>query len=375
MICINVRSPFVVSIGDYGATQTGSRVKLSIYQKGVTPPTSGVGYYSRSKNVPSATQRETRYNISNYVKEFFQHTYQSSIGSTPTNAPVEDWIFVDVELAWYNGTTYTVISNTTYVGLDGYNNYMYGANQVYETDKMYLLLNDAITRNVKKSSDKSFNLLVQALNAGEKADVVYTTTYLGSPYTVTRPIVTSSDARSIYNKKIALSLENSFPAQFNENNITLIDLKWFAGVILRMNIPFYIQIIAECKYTPVQCTFINRYGGWETLAFFKAQSNSISVKNTEYKLTQTDLNYNSYIGQFKTFNTNGRQKIKLNTGFVDENYSEIISDLLLAETILLDDVPVTVKTTSTEFKNTLKDKNINYEIEFEYAFNLINDVI
>ena len=375
MIVINVRSPYIVTIGDYGATQTGSRVKLSIYQKGVTPPTSGVGYYSLSKNVPSATQRATRYNISNYVKEFFKHTYQSAIGSTPTNAPVGDWIFVNVELAWYNGTTYTVISTTTYIGLDGYTNYTNGANQQFGTQEIYVLLNELITRNVKKLSEKSFNILVECPSAGNKADVVYTTTYLGSPYSVTRPIVTTGDARGIYNKKIKSSLDTSFPTQFNENSITLIDLQWFASTTATLNIPLYTQIIEECKYAPIECTFVNRFGGWETLTFFKAKSNSIAVKNTDYKLTQIALSYDSTIGQFKSFNTNGKQTIKLNTGFVEENYNEIISDLLLSETILLDDVPVNAKTQSTNLKTSLKDKNINYEIEFEYAFNLINDVV
>ena len=131
----------------------------------------------------------------------------------------------------------------------------------------------------------------------------------------------------------------------------------------------------ECKYTPVECSFINRYGGWEFLTFFKAQSNSISAKGTDYKLTQSAINYNTAIGQFKTFNINGKQTIKLNTGWVDENYSELISDILLSETVLLNDIPVTVKSQSSDFKTTLKDKNINYELEFEYAFNLINDVV
>jgi hypothetical protein len=49
--------------------------------------------------------------------------------------------------------------------------------------------------------------------------------------------------------------------------------------------------------------------------------------------------------------------------------------LLLSETVLLDDVPVEIKTQSSDIKTSLKDRNINYEMEFEYAFNLINNVI
>jgi len=74
-------------------------------------------------------------------------------------------------------------------------------------------------------------------------------------------------------------------------------------------------------------------------------------------------------------NTTGKKTIKLNTGFVTQDYSELITDLLLSETILLDNVPVTVKTKSVELKTHIKDKMINYEIEFEYAFDIINNMI
>jgi hypothetical protein len=75
------------------------------------------------------------------------------------------------------------------------------------------------------------------------------------------------------------------------------------------------------------------------------------------------------------FNVNGSQSIKLSSGFVPENYSDLIQDLLLSETVLLDGLPVKVKTQSTTLKTSLIDRNINYEIEFDYAFNLINNVI
>ena len=179
-------------------------------------------------------------------------------------------------------------------------------------------------------------------------------------------------AAASYNLKVPISLV-IFQSIFENGckvTITLTPVSGSPTVFI-----FYSYPIEECKYTPVRCSFINRYGGWKDIIFFKAQSNSISVKGTDYKLTQSAINYNTAIGQFKTFNTNGKQTVKLNTGFVDENYSELITDLLLSETVLLDGKPVTVKTQSSDLKTNLKDKNINYEVEFEYAFNLINDVI
>jgi hypothetical protein len=47
----------------------------------------------------------------------------------------------------------------------------------------------------------------------------------------------------------------------------------------------------------------------------------------------------------------------------------------MSEVVLLDNKPVIVKSTSSDYKTHLKDKNINYEIEFEYNYGLINDVI
>ena len=125
----------------------------------------------------------------------------------------------------------------------------------------------------------------------------------------------------------------------------------------------------------MECDFINRFGGWQTLTFYKAQTNSITAKSNEYKLMPQYYNYNPLVGQSKSFNFSGTQSVTLNTGWVDENYSELITDLLLSETVLLDRKPVILKTQSSELKTKLKNRMINYTLDFEYNFNLINDVV
>jgi hypothetical protein len=90
---------------------------------------------------------------------------------------------------------------------------------------------------------------------------------------------------------------------------------------------------------------------------------------------QENVNYNPILGQKTSFNINGSQSIKLNTGFVYENYAETITQLLLSKRILINNKPVTVKTKSQTLKTYIKDKNINYEIEFEYSNNLLNNII
>jgi hypothetical protein len=122
-------------------------------------------------------------------------------------------------------------------------------------------------------------------------------------------------------------------------------------------------------------SFVNQLGGWQFLTFFKASSSSMSAKGTEYNLLPDQLNYSVYRGQFKKFNVNGTEKIKCNSGWVDENYKDIFKQLLLSETILLDGLPVKIITQDIDLKTHLNERNINYQIEFEYAFNLVNNVV
>lgn len=372
MKVVKVRSPFIIEIPSQGSTHTGSRIILTVWNNGGTEPISGQsGYYSLSKNNPSTTQKNTIYNVSNYVKEFIENIKPTkTIGDLSAGVEdVNEWCKFRVKKYWYNGTTYTELSNIQYVGINGFSNYSDGNQNPAEVNG-FILTNDAINKNILKTTSTSknyFNFLIDVPSGGLMSCNYSSLDGGGSTGINFGTLV------GIYNYKIPLT--NYPESNFLENGCRVRVRVFNASFAIIYEKYVYVNALEECKYTPVECSYINRYGGWEFLTFFKAKSNSISVKGTDYKLTQSAINYNTAIGQFKTFNTNGKQTVKLNTGFVDENYSELITDLLLSETVLLDGKPVTVKSQSSDLKTTLKDKNINYEVEFEYAFNLINDII
>ena len=125
---------------------------------------------------------------------------------------------------------------------------------------------------------------------------------------------------------------------------------------------------------PQLVQFVNRYGGLDFVWFFKMRTDSISTESKEYKLLQPNLNYDTTIGQNAKYNFNGKQSVRMNTGFVNENYNELIQDLILSEKVWINSIPAIVKSSGTEFKTQIRNKNINYEIEFEYAFDLINNM-
>ena len=125
---------------------------------------------------------------------------------------------------------------------------------------------------------------------------------------------------------------------------------------------------------PQLVQFINRYGGLDFIWFFKMRTDNISIESKEYKLLQQGIGYDTTIGQNAKYNFNGKQSVKMNTGFVNENYNELIQDLMLSEKVWINSIPAIVKSSGTEFKTQIRNKNINYEIEFEYAFDLINNM-
>lgn len=335
---IFVRSPYFIEVNEAG--QIGSKVELFIWNKGTTEPATAT--YTLSKKIPSEAQNNTTYNISNYAKEFIKIVNPVAV-SVPTQESVNAWCYIKVKR--YKETTantYTLLDTETFVCLNGYTDYNGGYNNNENTD--YVLLNNNVTHYVKDFTSNYINIFLEA--------GIYDADYdLGpaSSFTLVE--------RSMYKIPIKSKL-------FTINNSVV-------GQIFQIKS----EQLCEPKYTPITCTFVNRFGGWQYLTFFKANTQSIETTSKDFNLLPSGINYNVLQGQKKQFNQQGKQKIKCNTGWVDENYSNLIQDLLLSEVVLLDNKSVIVKSQSADIKTHLKDKNINYEIEFEYNYGLINDVI
>ena len=368
MKIIKVRSPFIIQVNE--ATQIGSKIEVFIWNSGATEPATPT--YTLSKPIPTLNQRLTSYNVSNFVKEYIENiapTYPSTIQQEDAN----NWAYFRVKRYWNNAGTYTLLDNILYVGINGFTDYTEGL-QVAQETRVKFLFNENIKNNYQTSSTypngntQYLNVFFDFTNVADQLNIVYSRID-GTAYNFT---LSYNNLIGVLLFKIPITL-----AKVNGNLVNgckvAITFTPQSGTVFTDD--FYTYPIEECKYTPVLCDFVNSYGGWQTLTLYKAQTNSLQVKKESYKLSPEAVNYNPLIGQSKSFNHSGAKSIKINTGFVDENYSELINDLLLSETILLDRKPVKIKTESAELKTVLKDKLINYELDFEYAYNTINDVV
>jgi hypothetical protein len=319
------------------------------------------------KQIPDTVNRDCWFNISPYIKDDIENIAPSAI--TPTDEDANMWRLVTVNTYWKVNLTdeWTSLEEQGFVAVNGYNNYQGGYNQSLTEDVICLTNADV---NIYRADDNQyFNVLVD-YNNSDGYDLVYRYRNLAGTTIENVVIFDKDDARlGVFMLKVpyrtaTAGLENGNSVQVRYDTSGAVPAQPFVYFLNGDN----------CLYTPIKCTFINSKGGWQYLTFFKARTDSYDVKSKGFNLLADAVDYNPLRGQKKEFNFDMKQSVKLNTGWVDENTIELLVELLSSETILLDNEPVTLKDKSIQKKTRLKDKMINYEMSFEYAFNLINDV-
>ncbi len=137
--------------------------------------------------------------------------------------------------------------------------------------------------------------------------------------------------------------------------------------------------------------FINKFGVQQDLWFFLKETKTLARKNENYKtniLTYPNSNnpatYSISNAPNRTFNTTAKQSFTLSSGYYSENANNFFEELLLSEYVWLarinkvtesdDIVPVKVKKSSIQFKTSVNDRLVEYTIEFEEAFDYINNI-
>lgn len=372
MEVIFVRSPYFIEVDE--TSQVESKIELFIWHKGETEPTTAT--YTLSKKAASATQTKNIYNISNYVKEFIDIINPVFV-NIPAQEENNNWCYVKVKTYYSttpNNASPTLLDTTTYVATNGYTNYLNGCN--YSLNFTFIPMNLFQQNKVYKYYDSTIGVyeylsfFIDYTNDADEYIARYTN-FDASP-TVSDELILSGEPEEEYLFSIPISLGGIYYTEGNKIEI-LKNEEVIATYIFKTE--------CETKYKPIRVDYINRLGAWDFITFFKARTENWEVKNKEYQLLPNDINYNQLRGESKAFNYEAKKSIKLNTGWVEEYYNELIKDLMVSETILLYDyeeetqTTVKLKTMATDLKTSLQDKMINYQIEFEYNFNQINNVI
>lgn len=357
---IFVRSPFILEIDVVG--QTGSKIELYIYKDGTTPPT--LPSYTLEKLIPASNNTQTLYNISPYLMEYIKHdSFQNNFSSNTALLNVDEYILVDVKRYYLIAGTYVLIDTLNFYAYDGYGYYQQGVNPsnlflVHLEPKNYYFWSGANNFPISNPLQRA-GTFVSYLENGYS--VKYTQLQTGLSFT------NNITADGIYNLYRVYS-----PYYLTGNKVEVFDT--FSNLVWEST--FY--PIEECYYDVITLDFINMYGVWQREFFFKASYESLNTTTSEFNLMQKIgpfAQWDTNLNQRQTFNTNGIITHRVNTGWVDESFNSNLQQLLLSERILLNGKPVKMKTKDFNKEKNLNNKKINYTLEFEESYDLINNVI
>ena len=344
MANIFARSPYIVRIAQ--ATQVGSKLEIFL-----SPTTfGGTPTYTLSKLIPSPTNIDTLYDVSPYIREYIKFNLCAAGGNSAVTNPTNERVNVQLKLYWYNGTTYAQVGTTqTHIAFDGYT--------YYENLYNYDLGNYGLDAG---------NYYYNPISDAGKIRVT-----TGASFTARYTNLSTAVVTSLAVSNATFDIPRVRTANVNEGN--KVEILNGASAV---QATWYFYPLEECKYTPVIIDFVNKYGAWQREFFFKASNDNFNVENTEYNLMQTNsFNYNTLEGQRKVFNANAKKSIKVNTGWVAESWKEVLKQIMLSERILIDNKPAKINTKSTELFKHINTKQINYSLDFEFAYDVINSVI
>lgn len=142
-----------------------------------------------------------------------------------------------------------------------------------------------------------------------------------------------------------------------------------------------VKNICEPKFTPYKVSYINRFGAIQDLWFFKKSTESMDVTDETFKrniINAGTPTYSTYEAQTNRYNVNAKTNITLNTGFVAEAMNVTIEELFLSENAWIrmgsQTLPLLAKSKSMAYKTSVNDNLIDYTVDFEFAFNKINNI-
>jgi hypothetical protein len=357
----NARSPYIIQV-DGDNTQVATRLVLNIYSQ----LSNLLKTYTIDKKNFSPTQSINYYNISPYAYDLLNTIDENSFA-------------VVIEYNSYyttDGTNYISFRNNLLLATNGYSDYN---NPNYLQNGNFIPLLKEVNYPINYDRTLTYPTADFAFDFTGSNDVFF--------YEISNGATTNSfniSNNGTYNF-LRLPLTHNASAYAEKNKFTIYVYRNGGGTKIKVYEQNLVNL-CESKYNPIKLDFINRLGGKQSMYFFKNSTQSIEVKSSEYNTnTFEDVypTYNGFLGQKRIYNKNGTKTIKCNSGWINEVENENIQDIMLSENLLLTydeegttlTKAVTLKSSSQLFKTHLNEKVINYELEFEVASSLINNVV
>ena len=144
-------------------------------------------------------------------------------------------------------------------------------------------------------------------------------------------------------------------------------------------LPITVRRICEPVYNILKVIFLNKFGALQEYYFNKKNVQSLNTNQKSYKSTIiSGSTYSPLDHQKLQYNKQGSETIRMNTGYVDDGQFEPIKQIMLSELVWVQIgtavSPINVVTNSLEKKTQINNKLVNYSLDFEFAYDILNNV-
>jgi len=377
---VGARSPIYITTTYAGSLSTLRNITLEIYvwagSRSSRPSTAD---YTLYRDVFAST--DVSFDIAPMVREEIGAVYDTNQTRTsPTGEKNNNivWVQVDYDIEYLDGVNIVHDTGSTdiFPASNGYHLFSEGTN--FEFPSAYL--NNTSTVYVEDNGYEMMPLFMGKYNNEVIENVIYriggATTY---QFDITGYGADVQPEDRILRIPIGeLGLNNwltsdGYTGASSDRPIN--QSEWVLELNTAGSVFDTITVIKECepKYTINTIQYINRYGTWDFIHFYKASQDNFSVTSERFRKSigtssSSGFTYDTTDNIYQQFNTNGKVTTTLNTGWVTEDYREAIKDLMMSEKILLNGLPVNVVTNSVTLQKSINDRTINYTIEVEEAY-------
>ena len=377
---INVRSPYFVNL--QGTTLLSATLEIKIYTGTANTSWQGNPQYTLTSTV---VNKNINFEISELIKDYIPAAFNGTYPS-PTSSSDDDYTTVYVDYKLSEVLTTGPLSPDYVFGIRAFYGYGYfeeGANpqllQGYLQSNTTILKSDDDALRVPVDNENTTS--VAFFNKGEQI-YVWTPTPVLKIIDQIQYVSTASADVDNYRERVIASggafEDNPCIQEFLRNEtiypVDEVIVNAVEGVtVLR------VENISECKYTPYKLTFINKFGVYQDIWFFK---NSKLAMNTNEEMYKSNIvsngTYNTYDAQKKLLTKNANQRLTLNSGYYPESNNEVFKQLFLSEKVWIEykqkTLGITIESKSFNYKTSVTDGVINYTIDVSFAFDTINNI-
>lgn len=342
----------------YWTGSTTSSSSLADYTITKYPNTSNVGIFDLNRIINSTLTDYAQANTSNVV-----------------------YYAVDFYFQYLSGSTYVTgshLKSSTYKAIDGYGIFQEPIGQNMSSASVHWPL---MTDGPATQSAFTTNKGLQAVYVGtagatnQPTKIVYVSNVPQTAEVSLSTTTLTSGQIDDYPAYPAQTGTNTFPLSGSYTSYTI---QAFSGSTA-LGLPIRYNIECEQKYPNVRIKWKNRYGQFDWMNFNLVSRQSFQSERRTYQpqlgsWESSTLSYQNYDTANQAYIVDSKQGLSVNSNWLDEDYNEILKQLLVSDEIywIYNEStgalrPLTITTQNIVFKTGVVDKLIQYQFDFQYG--------